>query len=451
MRCALTFLAFVLPVSHLAGQVAGAASPKKKIPAIALLPDGSELQNVSLPRYDEDLNLTAELKADAMTLVSAGQIAGRAIALRFFNPDTSVRGRIDLARAIFDQNRGLLIAREPVEIQSPRMSARGSGLYYAFEQGEGFLSGPVTTTISASTETTMKSPSSSPLRATALLGMAMVSQPLAAAPPPSLTAEQTAQLQADAESRSGKAAEASAQSSSRLESDLTASASASQAAQTFLAQADLPNPGPDADAPATAPLQVTPGPSDTVINCDGGMYFDAEEGVLVYLKNVTVKDPRFDLSGANELKIFFAKKAPKASAPAKDDKTPKASTPGEDGKATEKAASAAEKKPSKTDSGFGSIGANFSEVERIVATGAVKITQNASGDKPPINASGAVFTYNLKEKHIIMSGGYPWFTQGSTFMRATEPNLQLLLFPETASFRTEGRWEMGGNFEKKNP
>jgi lipopolysaccharide export system protein LptA len=162
----------------------------------------------------------------------------------------------------------------------------------------------------------------------------------------------------------------------------------------------------------TKPLDVQPGPADTVIHCEGGMYFDADAGVLVYLKNVTVKDPRFNLSGANELKIFLGTK------PAANGKSAKA---------------------------------RFGDVERMIATGAVKIEQKApDAGKSPINASGAVFTYNVKKEEIVLSGGYPWITQGTTYMRAKEPNLILRIFPKTGSFVTEGNWDMGGNIEQKH-
>ena len=121
--------------------------PVKKIPAVSLLPDGSELKGVMLPRYDENQHLVGVLKAKAMTLVSAGQIAGISISIEFFNPDQSPRGRIDLKKATFYQEKGFLAAKEPVTIQSERMSASGSGLYYSLEQGKGFMSGPATTTI----------------------------------------------------------------------------------------------------------------------------------------------------------------------------------------------------------------------------------------------------------------------------------------------------------------
>ncbi len=264
-----------------------------------------------------------------------------------------------------------------------------------------------------------------PLHAMAVLGMALLAQALPAAPPPAITAAEIAALQADAASKAPAAAAANTAARSSLDTDLAAAAAASQAAATFLAQADLP-PVPAAAIPAPAkPLDVTPGPDDTVIHCEGGMYFDPDDGVLVYLKNVTVKDPRFNLSGANELKIFFGKKPAKAET--------------KDQPATTKPA--AQDKPG--------LAGNFGDVERIVATGAVLIDQKAAAGKDPIKASGAIFTYNLKADQIILSGGYPWVLQGKTYMRAKEPNLMLRISPKAGSFVTEGNWEMGGTLQPK--
>lgn len=424
MRLILTVLSLVSPAVVLAQQATPAVPAKAKIPATALLPDGSQLQGVMLPRYDEDHRLTGLVKARAMTLVNAGQIAGETVAVEFYNPDQSLRARIDLQKALFFHEKGLITAEEAVEMKSDRITATGTGLFYSFENGEGFLRGPATSTIQNPAETTMKPPTS-PLRATALAGISLLAQPLNAAPPPALTAGEIAEIQANAVTRAPAAAAAATAANASLKSDLDAAADASRAASSFLAQANLPAIPPDAEPAAARPLEVKPGPKDTVINCTGGVYFDADAGVLVYLKNVTVKDPRYDLTGANELKIFFGKKpeAPKQPDPP-------------------------QKPAAKTDIS-GGFGAKFGDVERIVATGAVRIDQKAVDGKEPIKASGAIFTYNLKDEQIILSGGYPWFTQGATYMRAKEPNLLLRLFPKTGSFVTEGNWEMGGNLEQK--
>lgn len=420
--------------------MAATPPPAKKNPAFGLLPDGSELKSVILPRYDDSRRLVSVVTAKAMTLLGAGEIAGKTVAVVFYNSDQTQRGRVDLAKAVFNQQKGLLTTREPVQMKSDRMSTSGTGLYYSFEQGEGFVLGPVTTTIQAPpTETTMH-PSKSPLRTTALLGISLLSQSLVAAPPTAVTAAESAAIQADAASKAPAANAANVAARASLAGDVAAAATASTAAATFLTQTDLPAVATDSVPPPAKPLDIQTGPNDTLIHCEGGMYYDADEGVMVYLKNVTAKDPRFNLSGANELKIFFEKK------PAKDDKADSKDT----AKATVPASATADKTPAKAKSGLeGKAGAGFGDVERIVATGAVLIEQKAEPGKDPIHASGAIFTYNVKADQIILSGGYPWYTQGTTFMRAREPNLILRIFPKTGSFVTEGIWDMGGNLEPK--
>ncbi len=112
-----------------------------------MLPDGSKLKGVMLPRYDENQRLTSVLKSKTMTLVSADQIAGEIVSVELFNPDQSPKARIDLISATFYQEKGFIRASEPVEIKSDQMTANGSGLYYSFAGGKGFLLGPVTTTL----------------------------------------------------------------------------------------------------------------------------------------------------------------------------------------------------------------------------------------------------------------------------------------------------------------
>jgi lipopolysaccharide export system protein LptA len=250
-----------------------------------------------------------------------------------------------------------------------------------------------------------------------------------ASPPQPVTAAESAAIAADAASKATEVAAANAETNTRLEADLADSAATSKAVAEFLVQAELPAV-PPAAGPAAKPLEVKNGPNDTVINSSGGMYFDADAGVLVYLKNVTVSDPRYNLTGADELKIFFAKK------PAEPDKEKAAPAPGNPANAK--------------DPGLGDdIGAKFGDVERIVATGAVVLDQKAAPGKEPIKASGRIFTYNLKDGVVIISRGFPWFTQGSTYMRAKEEHLSLKIFPKTGSFTTEGNWEMGGELEQK--
>jgi hypothetical protein len=414
LRPILPFLLLLTPALPAAEAVN--PPPRKKLSAISLLPDGSELIGVMLPRYDENHRIVGVLKAATITLVNEEIVAGKSVTIGFSNPDGSPRGHIDLAKANFNQVKGLLEASEPVTLQSTRFHAEGAGLYYAFNQGEGFLPGPATTWILAPNEspTTMNS-SSSTIRATALAGIALASQSLAQPP-----ASPNDSLKADTAPASSEHSSAARSARLDLRTDLAAAAAATAKAKAFLEQTELVSANPTEASPPTpeaTPLDVQPGPKDTLISCDGGMYFDADQGVFVYLKNVRVTDPRFSLSGANELKIFLAQKP--AAKPAAD-------------------------KPA----GIG-LGAKFGDVDRIIATGAVRILQkNIADDKPPVEASGAIFTYHAKTGQIILSGGYPWVKQGTTFMRAKQPNLTLRI-QKSGSFVTEGNWDMGGSLESK--
>jgi lipopolysaccharide export system protein LptA len=402
----LTLFALILPAIHLAAQTEEAAPAIKKMPALAILPDGSELQGVMLPRYDLDQNLIGVLKAKAVTLVAAGKIAGTGVSIELFNPDNSPRGRIDLERAYLYQEKGVVVARQPVEIQSERLSATGSGLYYSFNLGKGFLLGPSTTSIThTSKETTMKSPAS-PLRAAAL-GMALVTQPVVAAPPEASPATEGQVARSD------------------LRATLKASDEANQAVEKFLNEADLLTPETAASTTSEAtPLEVPPDPLRTLISAKGGTYVDADAGVLVYLKDVTVNDPRFELSADIDLKVFLEKKPPAEPAPD------------------------AEKKPAAGDA-LGVTGPGFGEVQRIVATGAVHLRQlNPEEGKPPLEARGALFSYDVKTGEIVISGGYPWFSRGSDFFRAKQPNLTLRI-DKNFNAKTEGHWETGIRLDQK--
>jgi len=402
LRAILPVLILLTPALQAADKESTPPEAKRKTSAISLLPDGSQLQRVMLPRYDADHRLTGVLKAESMTLVTDEIIAGESVTIGFFNPDGSQRGRVDLAKATLNQAKGLLEAREKTTVLTDRIEATGDGLIYAFDQGEGFLSGPASTRIHNANETTMNS-RTSPRRAAAASMLAGATL-IAAAP--------------------ATHQESSTAAKTELRAELDASAAATATATAFLEKAGIASGETGATLPPAAPLDVKPAPEDTVISCDGGMYFNSDEGVFVYLKNVRVADPRFSLTGAAELKVFLGKKPekkpePKPEKPAPDSKPP-----------------------------IG-LGAKFGDVERIVATGAVRILQKQpEAGKEPVEASGAIFTYHPKTGEIVLTGGYPWVKQGANFMRANQPNLSLRI-QKNGSFVTEGNWDMGGKLDQK--
>ncbi len=410
----LSILFFALPLLH-AQETQEAV---KKSP-IALLPNGSVLQGVLLPRYDKQRNLVGDLKAEIMTLIDGDRIQGQNVLIKFYHPDRSLRGKVALTRALFDQSKSILTAEEPVEITNDRLIAKGNGLVYSFQGGQGFLLGPVNTRISAPPpETSMNSKS---LTLPSVASMLMATATLPAAPPAYVSAEELAAIKTQAASKKTEVEAANKTAGEKLSADTQAGEKASQAARDFAQSNGVTTIANEPPAePEAKPLDIKPDPNDTVISCDGGMFFDAEAGLLVYLDNVKVSDPRFTLSGARELKIFFEKKPEeKATEPKKED--------GKNLKGTT---------------------INFGDVQKLVATGAVRILQKGVAGKDPVEASGAVLTYNIPTGEIIIHGGFPWVKQGKFFARAKEPNLTLRLLND-GSFSTQGNWEMGGNLNLK--
>ncbi len=412
---------FSIPLFLLLAQPLLGAEPStdgSKSP-IALLPEGSVLKGVLLPRYDEDRRLVGDLKAETLTLINEENIRGENIRIRFFKPDRTLRGKIDLTRARFNQITSNLYADEPVEMHSDRLYARGSGLAYGFEGGEGFLRGPAVTWIKAPPTTSMNLKFFTHPAMASVLATSLAIAPARAEKPADVSPEELAKIEADASSRKKTLRTASASASEALASDQAAGEKASAAAAAFIKKSEVravANEAPEAK-PATEPLAIDPGPEDTVIRCDDGMYFDSEVGVLVYLGNVRVTDPRFSMEGVNELKIFFDQAKPEEKADGKEEKS--------------------------------GITANFGDVQRLVATGAVRILQKSVDGKDPVEASGRILTYNVPKGEIIVSGGFPWVKQGKFFARAKEADLTLRLL-NNGSFTTRGNWEMGGQLNLKD-
>ncbi|MBC8125681.1 MAG: hypothetical protein H8M99_00840, partial [Gloeobacteraceae cyanobacterium ES-bin-144] len=177
-------------------------TPPKKLSSVSLLPDGSQLHNVMFPRYDKSHRLIGVLKSSAMTLVNSNTIAGDNVVINFFNADQTPRGRVELDKAVFDQTLAMVKTVEPVSLQSDRLNAKGTGLYYSFEQGKGYLLGPITTWILNPTETTMNL-NHPPLRKSAIIGMSLLTLPLLAVPPPVVSPEEHEAIKADVASKAG--------------------------------------------------------------------------------------------------------------------------------------------------------------------------------------------------------------------------------------------------------
>lgn len=150
-----------------------------------------------------------------------------------------------------------------------------------------------------------------------------------------------------------------------------------------------------APAAGTAPAAATPeesflqsnSPKDLYsVDCDGDLYFDMEEGVLVFMKNVRVRNSNLSMDCANHLKIYaeFVPKNP-------DDKKPS-----ERNKEKEEGSQPRMALPN---------GGNFdyNSIKTVAASGNVRASfTNKEGETS--NAQAEKVTYNAKTGEIILTG-----------------------------------------------
>lgn len=137
----------------------------------------------------------------------------------------------------------------------------------------------------------------------------------------------------------------------------------------------------------------TSDPDTYQVNCADGVYFDMEQGLLVYMKNVSLRNPRMSLDCTGPLKIYLTKKAP-----------------------TEKSEKAAQetKKSNPVLPNGGNF--NFDSLKKVSASGNVVI--HYTDEKGTKNkATAEIATYDATKGEILLIGGYPTISSDGNVVR----------------------------------
>jgi lipopolysaccharide export system protein LptA len=385
----------------------------------SLLPDGGILKNVLIPQYTREFTLSATMRAEELVIVTREMIDAHRIQIEFFNPDRSTRGQITMATARYDAVKQFLTSSDPVSLVSDDLTADGSSLVYDLENTRGFLQGPVTAVLAADQRTSMNiKPARQALAAATLLMASATALPAQDDPAANLAGRiararlnpgELELMSQDTVSRrplakaaadDGNQALAAVAAKSEEATATLADFFRAAAMTTLLAEPALATPPGDVPRP-----NIAPDPSKTRITSDDGAFFDSRNGLLVFLKNVVVKDPRFNLSGADELKVFFDPKEEPAAAKA----DPKQAVPPADAPLVKPPSAPAEGSKPGSPEKAGLADAKFGKPNRIIATGTVVVEyQSDDPAEPPVKASARTVVYDLKKQEFILRGGSPW-------------------------------------------
>lgn len=212
----------------------------------------------------------------------------------------------------------------------------------------------------------------------------------------------------------------------------------------------------------------------TDIRFDEGMYFDVEKKVVVFMKDVSIKNPQFSLTCKGPLKLYLYYN-PKKAKKKKDQKNDKAgkNTPAQSAD-TKSAEQAPKDKPAVKDGKTDQLNptqpadAETDEPEvkddspKIAIPGGGKIDLNdlekaaASGDVvvhyinengTPCSATGDKMTYDAKTGEIILTGNFPTVTIGESISRSLKKDNFIRVYPN-GDFYCNGPFDV--NFVSKD-
>ena len=406
--------------------------PKSAFPTLSILPEGSILRHVRLPRYNKDFKPTSLLVAEQLTILDKNRIKGDRVTIELYQVENgSLQARSKMRRAIYNQQESTLHAREEISLQGNNYVATGSGLIFHWESKQGFLDGPVSTQFTYQKKNTaMNIPQkagsrhklSSLARGTMLGTYLTVSTSANATPPAGLSANDLKELDRLSQPTVNTTVTNQKDVETIIRQQDALSKQANQRITPFLKSIDkdvllIQSPTESAPSLRTKPTHsstpakpvLKPGESTLLVECDGGLYFDNDAGLLVYLKNIRLTEDRFKLTCSDELKVFLSQE--------KQDDT-------------------------KTKDDAKDQLSSFGQLKRIIATGDVKVTRLDDQGRPFV-AMAETASYQAATGELILRGGRPKLQQSANqYLEAQEPNQWVKVLQNGKLVTSSGKWKM---------
>lgn len=369
--------------------------------SLELLPLGSILKNVKIPRYNPDFSPHSFIKAEKIEVISEKKISVSQLHLEQFDKNGGSQLEVDLRTADYFKEKGIISSQQALSISNDELKTTAQGIIIHWNSQRAFLFGPGHTIYKKETSTAMNR--LRPLSSSLIAGAFITALP---AQEFSIPSNEKKKIEAQvAESHSQRELEKA------LNQD-KANAVPKEQIQSEDAKKFIQDYAPEKEKAlfVNAEPKVTPQKSETefqglTISFEGGAYFDSKKNVASYIKNVTINEPRLKLSCAKELKVILET----VNVPQKDQsvKTKKA-------------------------------------VKTILAIGNVKLhgKTEEQGKTKTIVASADIVEYNYKTKKAILKGGSPSIkvtdADGSSFSHTSRAANQWIVVEKDGSFRIEG-------------
>lgn len=393
-------LALSIASSLLAQESASSAARK-------VLPVGSSLHEIRIPRFDENYQKTSLLTAERMDNLPNNKIQGIHVQLELFE-NGKQQATTHFNSAIFYEGHEILHSQGNLTISGESFDIAAQGVILQWQKRAGFLLGKVQTSFYPQQDTEMhssknKQAPSSPQKATHTLTktskkLAIITSSI----PALLTAEELNKID-ELSKPSTEIIEKVDQVTEQKEAEIQLSSQQLTQQKDAISNEVLPVVnGQTKPTEKAKPLANRDNQVPVSVTAENGMYFDAITGTAVYQKNVVVTHPQVLLTCSDELKVLLKK--------------------------TENSTDSGNKDP------------EFDGLDKAIATGNVVIKAKDSSGKVII-AHSDIATYDGTTEVIVLKGGRPTIQQGDQIARVLSDSGYIKILPNM-SVRIEGKHEI---------
>jgi lipopolysaccharide export system protein LptA len=375
-----------------------------------VLPVGSSLHDVSIPRYDGSYQKTSLLKAERIDTLPKQKLKGTNVDIEIYK-GSETQATTHLNSAIYYEKEGIIHSLKNLQVFGQDFDIAGQGLILEWNQRSGFLLGKTQTLFYSENDKEMTSPTPKPVTPAAkkvtpkprIKKLATSTALASTSIPALLTAAELKEIDELAQPSDARIQQVDA-GSNKASQQMDAVATDMENQQKKLEQKVLPVVKQRTKPTETAvPLKPREDEVPVSVEADNGMYFDATTGTAIYHDNVVVIHPQMHLTCEDELKVLLKKSQPESSG--------------------------ASKKSDK-----------FDGLDKAIATGNVIIRAKDSEGKPIITHS-EIATYDGTTEIIVLRGGRPTVQQGNTIARILSDSGYIKILPNM-SVRIVGRHEI---------
>ncbi len=300
------------------------------LPVLRVLPAGSILKDVSIPRYNPDYTPASILIAKQLKIVSKQQIIGSKVEITLFDEFGNATVNTKLNSVDYNQSKGLLQSNESLLFSADTFQISSQGVVLDWDNQRGFFLGKNQTMFylkeSVSMKDTTKNSQTEALDIVTKKKASKSQAALAAAAAASLASTPTI-LSAEDLAYYDRLAQPSTAHIQQIHTQTSAEISKSKEAATKAdeAKASLTKmigviPAPKANQADPGELKPIEGKANLSIKSDGVMFFDANKGIMVFSDNVTLTHPKYTFTCEGELKVILKKKPKPADDKSKDPK-----------------------------------------------------------------------------------------------------------------------------------